>query len=88
MSAEAEITRHKQFWKGPASAGPLRSLWTLGFSPWGTCLRDGGDECGGNRIAVDGASPGAGWRLPHRTDASSRGKSPPKRSLDGAPWRV
>jgi len=33
VSAEAWVTRHKWFWEGPALAGPLRSLWTLGFSP-------------------------------------------------------
>jgi hypothetical protein len=35
----------------------------------------------GNRIAMDGAAPGAGWRLPHCTGALSRGKPPAQAEL-------
>src|SRR2546427_1852244 len=42
----------------------------------------------GDRIAVDRAEEGAGWNLSYGAGAATRRKSPPKRSLDGAPSRV
>jgi len=42
---------------------------------------------GGDRVAVDGEEEGANWDLPDCEGAATR-KSPPKRSLNGAPSRV